>query len=65
MGRNRIVPRTRQSPEMHAAASWLQPQRATPAAYPTRTCTRCGHNTTFVLEDPVGWYVCIECGRYA
>jgi len=31
----------------------------------TRTCARCGRHTTFVLEDPAGWYACIECGRYA
>ena len=31
-----------------------------------RTCTSCGRYTTFVLDDPAGgWYVCIECGRYA
>lgn len=32
----------------------------------TRTCTRCGRHTTFVLDDPAGgWYVCTACGRYA
>jgi hypothetical protein len=31
----------------------------------TRTCVRCGRHTTFVLEDPAGWYACAECGRYA
>jgi hypothetical protein len=36
------------------------------ASYQTRTCVRCGRHTTFVLDDPAGgWYVCIECGRYA
>ena len=36
------------------------------APYQTRTCARCGRHTTFVLDDPAGgWYVCIECGRYA
>jgi hypothetical protein len=36
------------------------------APFQTRTCVRCGRHTTFVLDDPAGgWYVCIECGRYA
>jgi hypothetical protein len=36
------------------------------APYQTRTCVRCGRHTTFVLDDPAGgWYVCIECGRFA
>ncbi len=35
------------------------------APYQTRTCVRCGRHTTFVLEDPAGWYACAECGRYA
>jgi hypothetical protein len=34
-------------------------------AYQTRTCTHCGAQTTFVLQDRAGWYACIECGRYA
>lgn len=33
--------------------------------YQTRTCVRCGRHTTFVLDDPAGWYACMECGRYA
>jgi hypothetical protein len=48
------------------AAVSLDPPRATLAPYQTRTCARCGRNTTFVLEDAAGgWYACIECGRYA
>lgn len=36
------------------------------APYTTRTCTRCGRHTTFVIDDPAGgWYACSECGRYA
>jgi hypothetical protein len=32
----------------------------------TGMCARCGHSTTFVLEDPVGgWYMCVECGHFA
>jgi hypothetical protein len=31
----------------------------------TRTCTHCGAQTTFVLQDRAGWYACVECGRYA
>ena len=31
----------------------------------TRTCTHCGARTTFTLQDPAGWYACVECGRYA
>jgi hypothetical protein len=34
-------------------------------AYQTRTCTHCGAHTTFALQDRGGWYVCMECGRYA
>lgn len=33
--------------------------------YQTRTCTHCGAQTTFVLQDRAGWYACVECGRYA
>jgi transposase len=41
-------------------------QRATLPPYQTRMCARCGHSTTFVLEDPAGgWYVCVECGHFA
>jgi PHP family Zn ribbon phosphoesterase len=41
-------------------------QRTTLPPYQTRTCARCGRMTTFVLEDPAGgWYVCVECGRFA
>jgi hypothetical protein len=40
--------------------------RSVPPPYQTRTCARCGRHTTFVLDDPAGgWYVCVECGRYA
>ena len=31
----------------------------------TGTCTHCGAQTTFALQDPAGWYACVECGRYA
>jgi hypothetical protein len=66
MGRNKLSTRTRRSREMRAAASSLQQRHASLAPYQIRTCARCGHNTTFVLEDAVGgWYFCIECGRYA
>ena len=34
-------------------------------AFQTRTCTHCGARTTFALQDPAGWYACVECGRYA
>jgi len=33
--------------------------------YQTRTCARCGRQTTFTLQDRAGWYACLECGRYA
>jgi hypothetical protein len=66
MGRSRLLTRGRQAREMRVAASSFQRQRATLAPSQIRTCARCGRNTTFVLEDAVGgWYVCIECGRYA
>lgn len=52
--------------DMRAIAASLSRQRSTLTPYQTRTCARCGHKTTFVLEDPAGgWYVCVECGRYA
>ena len=34
-------------------------------AFQTRTCARCGRQTTFALHDRAGWYVCLACGRYA
>ena len=34
-------------------------------AIQTRTCAHCGELTTFVLQDPAGWYACLSCGRYA
>ena len=40
-------------------------QQTTLAPFHTRTCVRCGRHTTFRLDDPAGWYACIECGRYA
>jgi hypothetical protein len=41
-------------------------QRITLPPYQTRMCARCGHSTTFVLEDPAGgWYMCVECGHFA
>jgi len=41
-------------------------QRATLPPYQTRMCARCGHSTTFVLEDPAaGWYLCVKCGHFA
>jgi hypothetical protein len=44
-----------------------RPMRTTPElpAFQTRTCARCGRRTTFALQDPAGWYSCLECGRYA
>lgn len=63
--------RTKVSSEQHRrvarlAAVSLDPPRATLAPFQTRTCARCGRNTTFVLEDAAGgWYACVECGRYA
>ena len=51
--------------EMSADAGPWQRDRRAFAPYQTRTCVRCGRNTTFVLEDAAGgWYACIECGRY-
>jgi len=50
----------------HAKANVLGLQRTELAPYRVRICTRCGHETTFVLEDAVGgWYSCVECGHYA
>ena len=41
-------------------------QRATLPLYQTRMCARCGHSTTFVLEDPAAdWYLCVKCGHFA
>lgn len=34
-------------------------------AFQTRTCAHCGAQTTFGLQDPAGWYSCLECGHYA
>jgi transposase len=54
--------RGRTATAMMAAVS----QRTTVPPYQTRMCARCGHSTTFVLEDPVGgWYMCVECGHFA
>jgi hypothetical protein len=48
------------------ATTALVGQRTTLPPYQTRMCARCGHSTTFVLEDPAGgWYVCVECGHFA
>ncbi|MGH2635359.1 MAG: hypothetical protein ACRDHU_04350 [Actinomycetota bacterium] len=33
--------------------------------FQTRTCTHCGRQTTFGLQDRAGWYSCLECGRLA
>lgn len=50
----------------HAKASVLGLQRTQLTPYKVRTCTRCGHETTFVLEDAArGSYACVECGHYA
>jgi PHP family Zn ribbon phosphoesterase len=50
---------------MRAAALTFSQRRAIVAPYQIRTCVRCGHRTTFVLEDAAGgWYSCIECGGY-
>jgi len=41
-------------------------QRTTLPPYQTRMCARCGHSTTFVLEDPAAdWYLCVKCGHFA
>ena len=51
---------------MRAKAESLRQQSTILAQHQTRTCTRCGRKTTFMLEDPAGgWYSCLECGRYA
>jgi hypothetical protein len=44
-----------------------RPSRTAPElpAMQTRTCARCGRWTTFALQDPAGWYSCLECGRFA
>jgi PHP family Zn ribbon phosphoesterase len=64
--------RTRMSSGSHrgrptrARADSLGLARTALAPYQLRICVRCGHSTTFVLEDAVGgWYSCIECGHYA
>jgi hypothetical protein len=50
----------------HVVGATVGIVRSPLAPFQTRTCTRCGRHTTFVLDDPVGgWYVCVECGRYA
>jgi PHP family Zn ribbon phosphoesterase len=50
----------------HARASVLGLQRADLAPYRVGACTRCGHETTFVLDDAAGGsYSCVGCGRYA
>jgi hypothetical protein len=55
--------RGREVPVVARSTGWQQDALA---PYQTRTCVRCGRHTTFVLDDPAGgWYVCIECGRYA
>jgi hypothetical protein len=64
MFRTRIS--TRERMRVPAFAPSIRPLQNTLAPYQTRTCARCGRHTTFVLDDPAGgWYVCIECGRYA
>jgi hypothetical protein len=51
---------------VHLVGATAGAVRSALAPYQTRTCTRCGRHTTFVLDDPAGgWYACIECGRYA
>jgi len=30
--------------------------------FQTRTCARCGRQTTFALQDRAGWYACLACG---
>ena len=47
------------------AARSSERRESTLVPYQTRTCVRCGRHTTFVLDDPAGWYACMECGRYA
>ena len=46
------------------AGALVRPGRDLPA-FQTRTCARCGAQTTFQLQDPAGWYACLACGRYA
>jgi hypothetical protein len=56
------------APERGPAVSTVARSTAretTLAPYQMRTCARCGRHTTFVLDDPAGWYACMECGRYA
>jgi hypothetical protein len=66
MERVRLSTKGRESQKMLTRAASIQQQRATVPSYQIRTCVRCGHRTTFVLEDAAGgWYSCIECGAYA
>jgi PHP family Zn ribbon phosphoesterase len=62
MGRSKVSAWGWQSRELNITVS---PFSAKIPRYQIRTCARCGHHTTFVLEDAAGgWYSCIECGRY-
>lgn len=55
-----------QRKELRAKAGSLRLQSTFLSLQQTRTCTRCGRKTTFMLDDPAGgWYSCLACGRYA
>jgi hypothetical protein len=66
MGRTKVLGRRPRGETMPVGSPSLSQVRTTLPPYQTRICARCGHNTTFVLEDAAGgWYSCVECGRYA
>jgi hypothetical protein len=66
MIKGRTWTRELQGREMRALAASRIRQRDDLPTYQTRSCAHCGLTTTFALDDPVGgWYVCLECGRYA
>lgn len=50
---------------IRATAERLKREAHELAAYQTRTCTHCGAQATFALQDRAGWNACVECGRYA
>jgi len=50
---------------LRAVAEQLVVRGSQLPAFQTRTCARCGRQTTFALQDPAGWYSCLGCGRYA
>jgi len=66
MERIRLSTRRRGSEKILARAGSFRQQHATVPSHQIRTCARCGHRTTFMLEDAAGgWYSCVECGAYA